>query len=677
MPHLFNNMAVLTLDELVPKYYQNVKSVSNACKRNEKRGYGIQRVSKGGNGRVMLIDYDSLPMYIRENFADPRRVDHILERFYETDHDAVHYFQNYVFENGGYISDEIQRRYVVNASMLKSLQRLRVAREAERVKARDTIKDVMHTLCLDAASFQHILRKKYDIEHTLPEHPARFRQLYKKFEIEGYNVLISKKHGNQNRRVVDQDTESLLNNIFATQSHKPTFAEVTRQYEAFLGGYIEVINPGTGELYDPKSYSRISPSTVYQYLSTWKNKAASYTLRSGDRQKLMGQFKPYHSLKLPEYAGSIISVDDRQPPFEYGKGLRAWFYLAIDLGSECYTTAVWGKTKEGIIIDFYRQMVRNYSDWGMNLPWEIEGESSLNSSFKETFLQQGQMFQAVRIEANNARGKRIEQYFRPMRYDVEKKSEGWLARPFAESESNQASSRQLKANYIPYDELIEARLKDIETWNNSPHSRDKSMTRWEYFVNKQHPDLKPINWRGILPHLGYATDTSVRLGIIKLQRQEWLLGNDGQVQTGDKLIRLMERVEGRDVTVYWLDGNDGEVIKALVYDGDQYICEAVSKPVYNRARLEQTADDYQAREIMSAYVATIEAYRKRRVKEIEPVVIISTPQPDNGKPKFRMPGITRAQQPAISGGVEVLPEPEDDFMLPPLTGFKTDLKDRF
>jgi hypothetical protein len=681
MPHLYNNMAVLTLDELVPRFYQNDKSVSNACRRNERRGHGIRRVQLGGNGRQMLIDYDSLPSHIREHFRDPRQVDHILERFYETDNEAVDFYQNYRFDDGGYISDEIQRRYVTNASVLKACQRLRVARETERVKARDTIRDVMHTLCVDAESFNAILQKKWDREHTLPGHPARFRQLYNRFESEGYAVLVSKKHGNQNRRVVDQDTETLLNNIFATQAHKPTFAEVTRQYEAFLAGYIEVINPGTGELYDPKGYSRISASTVYGYLSKWENKAATYTVRSGDRQRLMGQFKPYHSLDRPQYAGSIISVDDRQPPFEYAKGQRAWFYLAIDLASECFTTAVWGKTKEGIILEFYRQMVRNHHEWGLGMPWEIEAESSLNSQFKGTFLEAGQMFQAVRIEANNARGKRVEQYFRPLRYEYEKPAEGWLARPFAQLESNQASALQAKPRYIPYDALIEARLADIDRWNNTPHSIHKEMTRWEYFIHKQHADLKPINWRGILPHLGYKTETSVNLGIIKLQRSEWLLGEGGQVCTGDRLIRLMQQVEGRDVDVYWLSGNDGEVMKALVYTGDQYVCEAVAKPTYNRAVLEQTDADLANREVMSKYVATIEGYRMGRVKEIERVLVVdNTPAPAGG---FRMPSPYReaASLPDVrhssQNQVEVMPAPDDLLENDIETTFKRDIDDRW
>ncbi|MCH4831647.1 hypothetical protein E5F92_002635 [Flavobacterium columnare] len=146
---------------------------------------------------------------------------------------------------------------------------------------------------------------------------------------------------------------------------------------------------------------------------------------------------------------------------------------------------MYGKTKEGLILDFYRQLVRNYHEWGFQLPFGLECESSLNSSFTETFLREGTMFQDVRIEANNARGKRIEAYYRPLRYDLEKKREGWLARPHALSEANQQGST--KKIILPYERIVSECLNDIVIWNNMPSTKDKTVSRWDYFVNNQDP----------------------------------------------------------------------------------------------------------------------------------------------------------------------------------------------
>ncbi|MCK0204147.1 hypothetical protein MWN41_14110, partial [Ornithobacterium rhinotracheale] len=77
---------------------------------------------------------------------------------------------------------------------------------------------------------------------------------------------------------------TLLKSLFAKQKNKPTPTEIAQQYEAFLAGYIEVFNPETGELYNPKDYPELSESTITAYLSKWENKIGTHALRSGNRQ---------------------------------------------------------------------------------------------------------------------------------------------------------------------------------------------------------------------------------------------------------------------------------------------------------------------------------------------------------------------------------------------------------
>lgn len=675
MPHIFNDILVVTLDELVPEFWGSEKSLSVTCKRGEKRGYGLRRVQLGGNGRQMLIDFDSLPIEIRHAIGDPRKGGHILEKFFKTDRETVDFFREYTFEDGSHIDEKIQDKYIANACLLKACQRLKVAREAEIIGKGYRPKAILTTLWKDAVSFKPIMARKFEMVSTLPEAEPRFKETYKRFQEMGHISLISKKHLNKNAAPDNQEEiMKLLNDMFGTQKQKPNYTDVARQYESFLSGYLDVINNATGELYVPDGFPKLSKATIYNYLNTYESRIGTIAARSGNRQVLMGDTIPYHSLLHPEFAGSIISIDDRQPPFEYAKGKRMWFYNGIDLGSEAFTCWVYGKTKEGIILDFYRQMVRNYAEWGFKLPYEIECESSLNSSFADTFLREGYMFEAVRIEANNARGKRIEAYYKPLRYDLEKEHAGWLARPFALSEANQAGSD--KVEMVPYDKLTNQCLRDIEIWNNMPHSIHKDKTRWEVFCEKQHPNLVPTNYRGFLRHLGYRTRTSVNAGIINFQKSEWLLGDQGEIYTGSRLINLMKIVEGQEVDVYWLDANDGSILKALVYIADTLICEALPKPRYHRAKLEQTEACFAARELMSQYAATIQGYQRRRKNELEQVTIIdNTPRTLNNK--FKITGLHPSEEfEAVE--VEVLPEPdlEDDFSTVETT-FKTSLKDRF
>lgn len=679
MPHFWNNTAILvvTEEELVPAFFAKYDTLQKTIKRAEQRGYGIRKVQSGGNGRQLLIDYDSLPENIRLALGDPRKSLHILENYYKTDSAAVDFYTNYQFENKAYIKDDARERYVTNASMLVALGLLKIDREREQLSKRGTVeRGNWARLAADCASFNPILKQRWNVEHSLPSHEQRLQERFNAFCKNSYESLINKNHGNQSAKKVTDDLVMLLNNMFCDR--KPSYEEVSRTYDGFLAGYVEVINTETGEMYDPKSFRKISKSTIYGYLSAWESRISTHKKRSGDRQVYMQAYKPYHTLEQPKFSGSIISIDDRQPPFEYAKGKRMWFYNCIDLGSEAFTVSVYGQTKEGIILDFYRQMIRNYHYWGINLPLELECESSLNSSFANTFLKEGVMFENVRIEANNARGKRIEAYYRPLRYGLEKKHEGWIARPFARSESNQAGAERVPM--IPYDQLVDQCLGDIETWNSMPHSKHPEMTRWQYFMSRQNPNLKPTNYKAILPLLGYKTATSCKTGIIKLQGKEWLLGDNGKICFGEKLINLMKQVEGHDVDVYWLDDISGNVFKALVYQGTQLICEAVAKPSYSRATSEMTPEGEAAREEMSKYVATIEGYLNRSSKLIEKLTIIDnrTLTLNND---FKMPGrpFKAVAKMPLFDETEPLPDPdeEDDLVLIPKESRVTKLRDRF
>lgn len=638
----------------------------------------ITKLRSKGPGQPLLLRWDTLPQAWQEllvkTFGDPpqRVKTSLFQQHYRRDYAAFDFYTGFRFPDNSRIADDAKiEEYTTNASVLNTVIEVFEKRRSFIKLLKGRTGSAWEAVCAEAVKFK-------DVEyHTLPECPRVLRRTMNGYKIKGYQALISGRHGNNNRRIVTPDVEIFINNLFAEFRHKPNKYEVAKQYEGFLSGYVEVINNATGEIYSPKEFPRLSTSTITGYLSKWHNAIATEHIRGGDRQKLLSKFIPYASLEQPECAGSIISIDDRQPPFEYAKNSRVWFYNGIDLGSEAFVCWVYGKTKEGIILDFYRQLVRNYAQWGLNLPAELEAELSLNASFKDTFLKEGNMFQYVRIEPNKARGKRIEQYYRPLRYKHEKGHEGWLPRPFALDESNQAGPAIIPQ--IPYEQIIERCLWDIQNWNNTEHSKIEGKTRWEVFLQTQNPNVRPTNYRGIIPYLGYTTKTSCHAGIIRLQKKEYLLGNDGLIAVGSPLIDLMTAVEGRDITIHWLDDNFGNILKAYVYQGDRFVCEAVLKPTYQRARIERTAKDDHNLHLMSSYTETITAYTRRRKGDFDKVTVIdNTPRTLNNS--FQIEGLG-SYQPRES-------EPEEINLNGAQIGFnsgligsqtpsKTSLKNRF
>ncbi len=551
-------------------------------------------------------------------------------------------------------------------------------------------------------TFGPFLKKAHDEEHTLPESEKRFKEVYREFfkrienPYEGgahtwnYPSLISGRIRNQNRRKVTGDVMTLLNDLFAGQGHKPSRTEVKRQYDGFLDGYIQVVkSDGSGEYYEPAHYPKLSEATVVNYLEDWDNTIGSHTRRSAadNRQKLMTKFQPYHKLRRPAFAGSILSIDDRNPPFLFEKGKRLWLYAGMDVASDAIVTVVCGKEKKDIILDFYKQLVRDHAGRGLCLPAELECESSLNSSFKDTFLVPGAMFsENVHIVANKAQSKWIERRWGMFRYDDstggEKAHPAYQGRPHARREDQQMGAGA-KDNYIPYAQLEQDTLRRIEDWNNSPHDLYPEKSRWEVYLENQQPGLHPINWPAILPHLGYCS-RSIEMplnGVLTFQKQNFLLGRDGKVATGEGLIQLMKQVAGEYIDIYWIDGNDGLLLKALIYQDDRLICEAVPQPEYHRATIERRAAGPQeeaARALMSAYTNTVIAYQNRRRAAINDVLVIDGREKTLNR-KFVMPGLA-PRYVAGDAPVQALDDvPEDDFLPlpnPAGNGFHKPLIDR-
>ncbi|MGB4775426.1 MAG: hypothetical protein WBP45_09655, partial [Daejeonella sp.] len=174
MPYDWNNILVVTKDELVPNWFNSLNSLSLQLHRYQSKPYGIKRVQLGGNGRQLLISYDSLPKHIQDGLGDPRKCDHILERFYKVDGEAVSFYASFKFSDGSYLDAEYQERYITNANVLKSILALRTARISERRTKGGSLAGINATLCADALSFQKTLKTKHGVEHTLPESYKRF-----------------------------------------------------------------------------------------------------------------------------------------------------------------------------------------------------------------------------------------------------------------------------------------------------------------------------------------------------------------------------------------------------------------------------------------------------------------------------------------------------------------------
>ncbi len=621
-----------------------------ALKKRIQRNPALRLRAGRGFGIPVLLAWEHLPTDWREALTCEFGAPHApstnpLAQHFELSYEARQWYSDYRFEDDQYLTPEQIEQYTLNASVLNAVISLRREREISRKMRGTSIRGLWPSLRADLTNFNDTLRHTLNMEHTLPT-SVKLKAKVADYTNHSYAALIDGRAKNTAAQRVTPAMLDIWRDIYAGQGNrKPDYTEVYKRYCAFLSGVLEVlINDGSGEVYDHTSpeFRKVSRRTVHLYQSDWQHRAITHTKRSGDRQKNMAIYKPYHKFLQPNYAGSMLSIDDRQPPFKNLQGQRIWFYNGIDLGSEAFTVWVYGDSKEGIIMEFYRQMVRNYAAWGFRIPYELECEMSLNSSFRDSFLKEGTMFQKVRMEANNARGKRIEAYYRNLRYNYEKDREGWLARPHAISEANQAGP--LKVPQLPTDEIVKASLRDIENWNNALHSNQEKypgMSRWDVQLENQHPQLAETNWKAVLEGIGYTTTTSMNAGRITLQHRHRVVGLDGEVAIGPPLINIMRQIEGKEVVVRWLDDHNGDVLKAFVYDtSGRHVCELLGDLSYQRAEIEKTAEDRMNEALTARYSETVSNYIKSGASKINRVLLIEKPEskPDRRK-SFVMPGL--------------------------------------
>lgn len=136
MPHFWNNTnkIAVTVDELVPMFWNSKEYLSVSISRNKNTPYGVKALQKACRGRRLLIDFDSLPSEIQILLGDPRKLEHNLQDFYITDSDAVNFYTMFRRKDGNALLPIEQQRYITNASVMIAILKLKERHIEERNK---------------------------------------------------------------------------------------------------------------------------------------------------------------------------------------------------------------------------------------------------------------------------------------------------------------------------------------------------------------------------------------------------------------------------------------------------------------------------------------------------------------------------------------------------------------
>lgn len=275
---MYGNILCVTFSELVQG---GVLSEPN-YKKKVREGK-LRVLTRGGNGRKVLIDYVSMyqPVKAAYDAKYPNAAKQLKEQIKEeamsdvlmADSKAVEYYrERYTLPNGSNLTDKKQNEYVLNAQVMNEMVRIEKETSALHKKCGYLNKSVVWEIVLGTCEK---LREQY--QHTLPNNPARLREKFNAYKKYGYEALVSRKNGNQTARKIGPTEGRLLLKLKRSIVPRYTDAQIFDVFnrQAVERGLtpIKSITTLRNYLYDP-AVEPLWHAAVYG-MQSWKNKYSS------------------------------------------------------------------------------------------------------------------------------------------------------------------------------------------------------------------------------------------------------------------------------------------------------------------------------------------------------------------------------------------------------------------
>lgn len=558
--------------------------------------------SGGGKGNYALVVVDSLPTEYQDqvNEKHPGGAAILLRGWiisnYELDQAAVAFFMDWAArQSSDKASDELARKYAVNASVLNTCIRL-----YNRSRDYRKLMGEKYDWSMMAATIE-TLREEFG--HDLPASTLRFRKKVNEYKQYGYECLISGKFGNQIARKVDHKTERLICSI-AVLPNKPFNSNVHEMYMSFVCGELDVYDLSTGEIYNPDDFTdkngdpkELSESTIRNVLNKPSNKLlvehalSSYTT-------FMHEQMPHVHRHNGEFSLSQITMDDVDLTRKLkDTKQRVHAYYAYDVVSQCVVGASYGRKKDQmLVVDCFRDMFRLIERNGWGIPAGIEVENHLMSEYKEGFLQAGVAFNFVHFCApQNSQEKYAEPLNGAKKRSVIHKSHAGIGRFYGKGKwrteykkvSDEFNDTYEDREYFSFEQLVADDRRDSAEWNNTLHPNQKKypgMTRWQVLMANINPTLHKYDKLTLSRFIGERVETSIRRNsTVRVAYEDWWLSDTS----------VLERLQPNDykVTAYYLPDEEGKPTDVYIFQGDRYIDKVEKVETYNRVLAEQTEED--------------------------------------------------------------------------------------
>lgn len=626
---------------------------------DKKRGY-LRTLNRGGYGREVLIEWDTLrgdrKEAIEAALGNPYGLVQKarLEDYIKPDPKAAAYYASYRLPDGRELKDEYQRRHLSEACIIRALIQY-IDDTTRKRKAMNMRKGEVWNMAAHLVAELDVSR----YPHKLPTNPRRLKEAVRRFQENGYESLIHGNWCNRNSRKVNELVERLLISIYC-MDNLPFGDWVHDYYLKFIAGSLQVADAETGELFDRNefvdrngNYIIISRSTVWNVLNKPDNAAVIDSLRSA-RIDHVTQATPYNRRRKPDYSLSMVSLDDWQHSIRTTEGEKLNAYTAFDVCSEAIIGFAFATHAPDIAMvrECLRSMYSTLSQHGLPWPLEAQVENHLIRDMDTEF--RGLFPYLTYCVPGLSRDKHAENLIGLLKKETMKRTlpiGRWHAKHKAYRVKNAAKDEDYKQPRLPKDELIASTIESIATHNHSLHSNQKKYpgkTRWEVLLENVNPNALPLRHHTICRYIGNATETSIRNNdYIRLQYEDYA------IESFDMLSLLKPGDYG--VTAYWLPSANGDIAEAYLYQGETYLGRAIKYKRYNTAKAERTEEDERIRveqaKRQRKYFAREKELRGSKVRKValvtedhkvdyEEVKVELIPEPEESQQEVWDEGIT-------------------------------------
>ncbi len=596
-----------------------------------------------GKGNEALISfYDIADDWIKNAvvafLGDPKNVvkRNELEELIKPDTKAANYFASHLKPNGKHLSFSKQIEKTTSAMIFNAIDKLlkeRGARLKNKTKAWINISEAINDLATKKRSDG---TRKW--KFNLPENPKSLQRKFRKYLNDGYSCFIHGLEGKGNAKKMTADIERLIISLYCLPN-KPFMNKVHDMYLQFLGGAIDVFDIKTGEVFNREDFYvngkpvDISVKTIWNCLKAIKNDNVIKRARNGFYD-FSHKSRPHVDRYAPTFSMSKISLDDRDighTKMPNGKTVKA-YYAFDDLSGAMIGISHSKKKDHNLYLDCLKNMFRFLSHNKIGIPMEMEVEHHLVRDFREGLMKAGEVFPFVRwCRPTNSQEKYAERQIGIKKYGVEKDNNQNVGRHYAKRDSNRITNQKIfdeqNNNYknptASYSEIVLQDLKEMEDYNNSPHSdqeKFEGMTKLEVLLLNLNPDLPPLDKSLLAKYIGYKEPLKImRNQYVQLGKKNWQL--DGTYAL-DLLAPNNYRVDA-----YYIPNKNGDIEEVFIYQNGQFICECHHKPSFNRAKAEWKEKDEKSFKKGMEYITSFDAKVKRETAEkLQKISILKKPK---------------------------------------------------